>query len=136
MARIMAIDYGKKRTGLAVTDPFQMIANGLKTVETDQLIYELKRYFAAEPVELVLLGYPTDLDGNPTDATPKVEKFHRIFLKLFPTIPVKLVDERYTSKMAFQVMIDSGLKQKARRNKALIDEISATILLQEYLGNI
>lgn len=136
MGRIVAIDYGKKRTGIAVTDTLKIIAQGLKTVATEQLIYELKQYFASEPIEKVILGYPVDLDGNPTENTFRVEKFQKNFIKVFPTIPIEYVDERYTSKMAFQTMIDSGLKKKARQNKALIDEISATIMLQEYLGNL
>lgn len=136
MGRIVAIDYGKKRTGIAVTDTLKIIAQGLKTVATEQLIYELKQYFAVEPIEKVILGYPVDLDGNPTENTPRVEKFQKNFIKVFPNIPIEYVDERYTSKMAFKTMIDSGLKKKARQNKALIDEISATIMLQEYLGNL
>lgn len=134
MARILAIDYGKKRSGLAVTDPLQIIASGLTTVDTDQLVYYLKQYFAREAVELILLGHPKRLDGGDNDITPKVEKFFGQLQKLFPAIPVQLIDERFTSKMAFQTMIDSGLGKKDRQNKALIDEISATILLQGYLS--
>lgn len=133
MARIIAIDYGKKRSGLAVTDPLKIIASGLTTVNTDQLVYYLKQYFASEPVELILLGHPRRLDGSDNEITPKVEKFYGQLQKLFPHIPARLIDERFTSKMAFQAMIDSGLKQKDRRDKALIDEVSATILLQGYL---
>lgn len=136
MARILAIDYGKKRSGLAVTDPLQIIASGLTTVDTDQLVYYLKQYFAKEAVELILLGHPKRLDGSDNDITPKVEKFFGQLQKLFPAIPVKLIDERFTSKMAFQTMIDSGLGKKDRQNKALVDEISATILLQGYLGGL
>ncbi len=135
MARILAIDYGKKRTGLAVTDPLKIIASGLTTVDTDQLIYYLKQYFAKEEVELILLGYPKNLDGGANDITPKVEKLFAQLPKLFPSIAVKLIDERFTSKMAFQAMIDSGLKKKDRQNKSLIDEVSATILLQGYLDH-
>jgi putative holliday junction resolvase len=133
MARIMAIDYGKKRTGLAVTDPLKIIASGLTTVDTEKLVWYLKEYFAKEEVELILLGNPKQLDGSDNDITPKVEKFFSQLQKLFPQIPAKLIDERFTSKMAFQTMIDSGLKKKDRQNKALIDEVSATILLQGYL---
>lgn len=133
MARILAIDYGKKRTGLAVTDPLKIIASGLTTVDTDQLIWYLKQYFAKEAVELILLGHPKRLDGSDNDITPKVEKLYGQLQKLFPTLSVKLIDERFTSKMAFQAMIDSGLGRKDRQNKALVDEISATILLQGYL---
>ncbi|SEW54776.1 Holliday junction resolvase RuvX [Chitinophaga arvensicola] len=135
MARLMAIDYGKKRTGLAVTDPMQLIASGLTTVATHDLIPFLKKYFAAEPVETIVIGEPKHLDGNATHATPLVEECIRIIKKNFPEIPVVKVDERFTSKMAFQTMIDSGLKKKDRQNKALVDEIAATIMLQEYLRN-
>ncbi|WP_118950324.1 Holliday junction resolvase RuvX [Taibaiella helva] len=133
MARILAIDYGKKRTGLAVTDPLKIIASGLATIDTEQLIWQLKQYFAKESVELILLGHPRRLDGTDNEITPKVEKLFAQLQRLFPEIPVQLVDERFTSKMAFQAMIDSGLKKKDRQNKALVDEISATILLQGYL---
>ncbi|NML41677.1 Holliday junction resolvase RuvX [Chitinophaga sp. G-6-1-13] len=135
MARVMAIDYGKKRTGLAVTDPLQLIASGLTTVPTHELIPYLKKYFAAEEVEAIIIGEPKNLDGNATHATPLVEECVRILRKNFPQVPVKKVDERFTSKMAFQSMIDSGLKKKDRQNKGLVDEISATIILQEYLQN-
>lgn len=133
MPRILAIDYGKKRTGLAVTDPLKIIASGLTTVDTEQLVYYLKQYFAKEEVELILLGHPKRLDGGDNDITPKVEKFFGQLQKLFPAIPSLLIDERFTSKMAFQAMIDSGLKKKDRQNKATVDEVSATILLQGYL---
>ena len=135
MARILSIDYGKKRTGLAVTDPLQIIANGLATVETEQLIWYLKQYFAKEEVEKVIIGYPLGLDGKETDITKKVEKFYSQFQKLFPAIPAQLMDERFTSKMASQAIIDSGLKKKDRQNKALVDEVSAIILLQGYLSS-
>lgn len=135
MARILAIDYGKKRTGLAVTDPLQLIATGLTTVATHDLIPYLKKYLAQEQVELFLIGEPKNLDGGATDATALVTECVRILKKNFPEVPVKKVDERFTSKMAFQTMIDSGLKKKDRQNKALVDEISATIILQEYLQN-
>lgn len=133
MARILAIDYGKKRTGLAVTDPLQMIATGLTTVATHDLIPYLKKYLAAEAVELILIGDPKNLDGEATDATALVAECVRILQKNFPQIPIKKVDERFTSKLAFRSMIDSGLKKKDRQNKGLVDEISATIILQEYL---
>lgn len=135
MARILAIDYGKKRTGLAVTDPLQLIATGLTTVATHDLIPYLKKYLVQEQVELFLMGEPKNLDGGATDATALVTECVRILQKNFPQVPVKKVDERFTSKMAFQTMIDSGLKKKDRQNKALVDEISATIILQEYLQN-
>ncbi|RBL88669.1 Holliday junction resolvase RuvX [Chitinophaga flava] len=135
MARVMAIDYGKKRTGLAVTDPLQLIASGLTTVPTHELVPFLKKYFATEEVEMMIIGEPKNLDGNDTHATPLVAECIRVLQKNFPHIPVKKVDERFTSRMAFQSMIDSGLKKKDRQNKGLVDEISATIILQEYLQN-
>lgn len=131
--RILAIDYGKKRTGLAVTDPLQLIASGLATVATHELIPFLKQYLAKEAVELILIGEPRNLDGGATDATALVEEGIRILKKNFPDMPVKKIDERFTSKIAFRSMLDSGLKKKDRQNKALLDEISATVLLQEYL---
>jgi putative Holliday junction resolvase len=134
MARIMAIDYGLKRTGLAVTDPLQIIATGLTTVESGQLIPFLKNYFKKEAVELILIGEPKNWDDSDTHATPLVRQIMRRLEKEFPSIPLKPVDERYTSKMASRAMIEMGMKKKQRRNKALVDEIAATILLQEYLG--
>ncbi|HVK46747.1 MAG TPA: Holliday junction resolvase RuvX [Pseudobacter sp.] len=133
MARIMAIDYGGKRTGLAVTDPLQILATGLTTIETPQLFKYLKEYFKTEQVELILIGWPTNWDDTDTHATPLVRKAIERLKKEFPQIPVKTVDERYTSKMAKQAMLDMGMKKKERRNKALVDEIAATIMLQEYL---
>jgi putative holliday junction resolvase len=134
MARIMAIDYGLKRTGLAVTDPLQIIATGLTTVESPKLIAFLKDYFKREPVELVIIGEPKNWDDTDTHATPLVRQVMVRLKKEFPSIPLLPVDERYTSKMASRAMIDMGMKKKQRRNKALVDEIAATILLQEYLG--
>lgn len=136
MARILSIDYGKKRTGLAVTDPLQIIATGLTTVETPKLIPFLKEYFAKEPVELIIMGEPKNWDDTDTHATPLVKKAVERLKKEFPAIPIKMVDERFTSKMASQAMIDMGLKKKQRQNKALVDEIAATIMLQEYLRSI
>jgi putative Holliday junction resolvase len=133
MARIMAIDYGGKRTGIAVTDPLQIIANGLTTVDTATIMAFLKKYCTDEPVERFVVGEPKNLDGSATHATGLVEKFVVQLQQQFPAIPITRIDERFTSKMAFQTMIDSGLKKKDRRNKALVDEISATILLQNYL---
>lgn len=129
----MAIDYGKKRTGLAVTDPLKMIATGLGMVPSHELIPYLKKYFAGEAVELIIIGMPRNLDGSATDATALVQECIRILKKHFPEMPLKQMDERFTSKMAFQSMLDSGLKKKDRQQKGLVDEISATILLQEYL---
>ena len=134
MARILAIDYGLKRTGLAVTDPLKIIATGLTTIESSQLIPFLKNYFAKEQVELILIGEPKNLDDTDTHATPLVKKIVLELEKKFPTIPVQTVDERFTSKMASRAMIEMGLRKKHRQNKALVDEIAATILLQEYLG--
>lgn len=134
MARIMAIDYGLKRTGLAVTDPLQIIATGLMTIESPKLIVFLKDYFKKEPVELIIIGEPKNWDDSDTHATPLVRQIMVRLQKEFPGIPLLPVDERYTSKMASRAMIDMGLKKKQRRNKALVDEIAATILLQEYLG--
>jgi len=133
MARIMAIDYGKKRCGIAVTDPLQLIASGLTTVDSKELIWFLKQYVQKEPVALLVVGYPLNLDDSPTDATAAVEKFIRNFSKVFPDIPVETADERYTSAMAMEAMIAMGMKKQQRREKGMIDEISATILLQEYL---
>jgi putative Holliday junction resolvase len=133
MARIMAIDYGLKRTGLAVTDPLQIIATGLTTVESPRLIAFLKDYFKKEPVELMLIGEPKNWDDSDTDATPLVRQVMVQIQREFPSIPLLPVDERYTSKMASRAMIEMGMKKKQRRNKALVDEIAATILLQEYL---
>lgn len=133
MSRILSIDYGAKRTGLAVTDPFQMIATGLTTIETLKLMGFLKSYFSTETVELVLIGMPTNWDDTATHATPLVQHFITQFQKAFPLIPIRPVDERYTSKLATQAMLQMGLKKKQRQNKALVDEIAATILLQEYL---
>lgn len=133
MGRIISIDYGKKRTGIAVTDELQMIATGLTTIASENLIYWLKDYTKKEVVTEIVLGFPTNLDGTDTDITPKVKKIYGQLEKIFSDKKIILIDEWYSSKMAFQTMIDSGLKQKARRNKALIDEISATIILQDYL---
>ncbi|PUZ30348.1 putative holliday junction resolvase [Chitinophaga costaii] len=131
--RILSIDYGKKRTGLAVTDPLQLIASGLTTVQTQELIPYLKKYMTQEPVELFVIGEPKNLDGEDTHGTALVTECIRILQKNFPDIPVKKMDERFTSKMAFRSLIDSGVKKKDRQNKALVDEVSACIILQEYL---
>ena len=133
MPRILSIDYGLKRTGLAVTDPLQIIATGLTTVESKQLIPFLKDYFSKEQIELIIIGEPKNLDDSDTHATPLVEKCIKDLQKNFPGLPIKKVDERFTSKMASQAMIDMGMKKKQRRDKALIDEIAATIMLQDYL---
>lgn len=129
----MSIDYGMKRTGLAVTDPLQIIATGLTTVETQQLMKFLKDYMSKEQVERIIIGEPRNLDDSATHATEVVLQFKKRLNKEFPHIPVESVDERYTSKMATRAMIDMGMKKKDRRNKALVDEIAATMMLQEYL---
>jgi putative Holliday junction resolvase len=133
MSRILAIDYGLKRTGLAVTDPLKIIATGLTTVESKQLIPFLKDYFSKEEVELMIIGEPKNLDDSDTHATQLVRNIIKELQKNFPLIPVKTVDERFTSKMASRAMIEMGLKKKQRQNKALVDEIAATIMLQDYL---
>ena len=136
MPRILSIDYGLKRTGLAVTDPLQIIATGLTTVESKQLIPFLKDYFAKEEVELIIIGEPKNWDDTDTHATPLIEKIIKQLEKNFPKIPIKKVDERYTSKMAKDAMLEMGLKKMQRRNKKLVDEIAATIMLQEYMRQI
>ena len=133
MARIIAIDYGLKRTGLAVTDPLQIIATGLSTIESPKLINFLKDYFKKEEVEMMIIGEPKNWDDSDTHATPLVKKIVERLKKEFPQIPITLVDERYTSRMASRAMIEMGMKKKQRQNKALVDEIPATIMLQEYL---
>jgi len=134
MGRVLAIDYGTKRCGIAVTDELQIIASGLTTEDTANLTTFLKNYFENEKVELVLVGEPKQKDGSPSQVEEEILKFLAEFATLFPKMPMKRIDERFTSKMAFQTMIDSGLKKKQRQNKALIDEISATILHQTYLN--
>lgn len=136
MPRIISIDYGAKRTGLAVTDPLQIIATGLTTVESKELIPFLKDYFAKEEVELIIIGEPKNWDDTDTHATPLVEKIIKQLEKNFPKIPIKKVDERYTSKMAKDAMLEMGLKKMQRRDKKLVDEIAATIMLQEYMRKI
>ncbi|RZK10568.1 MAG: Holliday junction resolvase RuvX [Flavobacterium sp.] len=134
MPRILAIDYGLKRTGIAVTDEMQIIASGLTTIPSETAIAFLKEYFNKEKVERVLIGEPKQMNGEPSQSAEIIEKFVVLFTNAFPEMKIERVDERFTSKMAFQTMIDSGLKKKQRQNKALIDEISATIMLQDYLS--
>ncbi|MGZ8509058.1 MAG: Holliday junction resolvase RuvX [Chitinophagaceae bacterium] len=136
MPRIIAIDYGLKRTGLAVTDPLQIIATGLTTVASRELIPFLRIYFVKEQVERIIIGEPKNWDDTDTHATPLVEKCIKELQKHFPAIPITKVDERYTSKMAKQAMIDMGMKKMQRRNKAIVDEIAATIMLQDYMRSI
>jgi putative Holliday junction resolvase len=133
MSRILAIDYGQKRTGIAVTDELQIIASGLITIPSATTINFLKDYFDKEKVSKVLIGEPKQMNGEPSQSTEIIEAFVRKFKSFFPDMPVIRVDERFTSKMAFQTMIDSGLNKKQRQNKDLLDEISATIMLQDFL---
>jgi putative Holliday junction resolvase len=135
MPRILCLDYGLKRTGIAVTDPLQIIATGLTTVDSNELIPFLKKYFSQESVELIVIGEPKNWDDSDTHATPLVHKIIKKLEKEFPEIPIKKIDERFTSKMAKQAMIEMGMKKKDRRNKRNVDEIAATIMLQEYMGN-
>ena len=136
MARILCIDYGKKRTGIAVTDPLQIIASALTTVETRELFIFLKNYFLKEEVELVLIGEPKNLDDSDTHATPLVRHFIQKFKKVFQLMKIETIDERYTSKMAVQSMIEMGMKKMERRKKENVDQVAATIMLQEYLRSL
>jgi len=133
MARIISIDYGGKRTGLAVTDPLQIIATGLETIESKDLIPWLKKYLLQEDVELIIIGLPKNWDDSDTHGTPLVEATIKKIQKEFPKMPLKTVDERYSSKMAKDAMLEMGMKKKDRRVKGNVDVISATIILQEYL---
>ena len=133
MARILSIDYGQKRTGLAVTDPLQIIAGGLATVSTSGLFDWLKAYLAKEPVERIIIGEPKQTNGQPSENLARVQQFVNRWKKAFPEVPIEYYDERFTSVLAHQAMIDGGLKKKARQDKALVDEISATIILEDYL---
>ncbi len=133
MGRIMALDYGKKRTGVAVTDPLQIIATGLTTVESHALRPWLKEYFSREVVDRVIIGLPFALDGGETDGTKPVKDFIRLFKKDHPAVPIETVDEQFTSKMAMEAIIQSGVKKKSRKDKGLIDEVAATLILQGYL---
>ncbi len=136
MARILAIDYGGKRTGLAVTDPLQIIATGLATIESKTLIPFLKDYLSKETVELIIIGLPVNWDESDTHGTPLVKAAIKKLEKAFPQIPIKTVDERYTSKMAKAAMLEMGMKKKDRQIKGNVDMIAATIILQEYLQSI
>ena len=136
MARILAIDYGGKRTGIAVSDPLQIIATGLTTIASHELIPFLKKYFHQESVELVVIGMPKNWDESDTHGTSLVVEAIKKIKKEFPWMPIKEVDERYTSKMAKDAMLEMGMKKKDRRNKKIVDEIAATIMLQEYLLSI
>jgi putative Holliday junction resolvase len=135
MARILAIDYGTKRSGIAITDELQIIASGLTTVATKELLNFLKDYILKEKVELFIIGEPKQMNNEDSESEVFIKVFIAKLTKAIPNIPIKRVDERFTSKMAFQTMIDSGLKKSQRKNKALVDEISATLILQSYLYN-
>ncbi len=133
MGRILAIDYGKKRTGIAVTDPLKIIANKLTTVNSNEIFNFLDDYFSKENVECVVIGYPVTLNNQPSESLRYINPFMKNFQKKYPNLNLIQVDERYTSKIAFQTMIDAGLKKKDRQNKELVDAVSATIILQFYL---
>ena len=133
MARILSIDYGKKRTGLAVTDPLQIIAGGLATVSTSELFDWLKAYIAKEPVERLVIGEPRQPNGEPSENLQRVQQFVNRWRKTVPEVPIEYYDERFTSVLAHQAMLSGGPKKKARQDKALVDEISATIILEDYL---
>jgi putative Holliday junction resolvase len=136
MARVLALDYGKKRTGIAVSDPLKMIATGLTTIPSHELVPFLKKYLQAEEVETIVIGDPKNLDGSSTDATPLAEEAARILKKQFPAVALVRVDERLSSKMAGRAIAASGLKKAQRQDKGLVDEVSAVILLQDYLQSI
>lgn len=135
MGQIMAIDYGKKRTGIAVTDDMQIIASGLDTVETAKIFDFLKKYFSVNQVETIVVGLPTDLKGNVSEVETDILKFIESFKNEYPQIPVKRLDERFTSKMASFFISQSGKSRKERQSKELIDKVSATIILQNFLEN-
>lgn len=135
MSRILSIDYGKKRTGLAVTDPLQIIAGGLATVSTSSLFEWLQAYIAREPVELIVIGKPIQPNGQPSENLARVQQFVNRWRKAVPDVPIEYYDERFTSVLAHQAMRDAGLRRKARQDKALVDEISATIILEDYLAS-
>ena len=136
MARILSIDYGGKRTGLAVTDPLQIIATGLETIDSRELIPWLKKYLSVEEVELIIIGLPKNWDESDTHGTPLVKAAIKKIQKEFPGMPIKTVDERYSSKMAKDAMLEMGMKKKDRRDKKNVDLIAATIILQEYMGRL
>ena len=133
MARILSIDYGKKRTGLAVTDPLQLIAGGLATVSTSELFDWLKDYIAREGVERIVIGEPRQPNGQPSENLARVQQFVNRWRRAVPDIPIEYYDERFTSVLAHQAMLDGGLRKKTRQDKALVDEISATIILEDYM---
>lgn len=135
MGRILAIDYGRKRTGLAVTDVLRITANPLLTIETNQLIAWLTDYFAHEPVDEVVIGHPTQMNGQDSESMNYIRPFMGVFKKTFPTIPITMYDERFTSVLAHRAMIDGGMKKKNRQDKAVVDKIAACIILEDYLDS-
>jgi putative Holliday junction resolvase len=136
LARILALDYGKVRTGIAVTDELQLIASGLTTVETKELIPFLAEYVQNESVEKIIVGLPKQMDNTPSESEELIQSFLKKLTGRFPSMPIERQDERFTSKMAFQSMLDSGMKKKKRQDKGLVDEISATLILQAYLNRV
>ena len=136
MGRILAIDYGKKRTGLAVTDPLRITANPLLTIETKDLINWLKTYFEKEKVDVVVIGHPTQMNGQESESMNYIRPFIANYKKLFPTIPIQMYDERFTSVIAHQAMITGGMKKKDRQDKAIVDKIAACIILEGYLDSL
>lgn len=135
MPRLLSIDYGRKRTGIAVTDPLQIVPGGLATVDTSVLMTFLQDYVAKEPVERIIIGEPRQPNGEPSENLERVKQFVNRWRKAMPSIPIEFYDERFTSVLAHRAMIDGGLRKKARQNKALVDEISATIILQDYMAS-
>lgn len=135
MSRILAIDYGFKRTGLAITDPLQIIASGLTTVNTPELLSYLTKLIPSEDIQTVVVGLPKQMDGSPSQSFEMIEEFIQKFKTQFPGVQIVRIDERFTSKIASRTLVDSGLKKKKRQEKGLIDEVAATILLQDYLAN-
>lgn len=133
MGRILAVDYGKKRVGLAVTDPLKIIGSALATIPAHEIFSYLKDYFSKEQVEKLVVGLPKQMNNQPSESMPLINQFVAQFKKLYPEIPVQMVDERFTSKLAVQTMVMGGVKKKDRQNKAMIDTVSATIILQSYL---
>jgi putative Holliday junction resolvase len=133
LGRIIALDIGRKRTGVAATDPLRIIATGVSTIPTDTVIAFLTEYMGKESVDLLVIGYPKQMNNQPSEAVTHIQPVINRIKKIFPNLPIELVDERFTSKLAFQAMIDGGVKKKDRQNKALVDTISATIILQSYM---
>ena len=136
MGRILAIDYGRKRTGLAVTDVLRITANPLLTIETGQLMSWLTDYFAHEPVDEVVIGHPTQMNGQESESMNYIRPFMGVFKKTFPTIPITMYDERFTSVLAHKAMLAGGMKKKDRQNKAVVDKIAACIILEDYLSSL